>query len=90
MLFWVLRTAMLRRWSMLALHFGAMLVFFFGFLKYFRHSETAFGRQMANVSNHCPGLVIAYDAFPSGHPAEANAIVNNPLQLTVSVFLHAR
>jgi hypothetical protein len=58
MLFWGLCAGMIRRLSVLAMHF-AMLVLLFGFLEYFRRSETASGWQMSNVANHRPGFIIA-------------------------------
>lgn len=75
---------------MLLFHIGALFVFFFCLLKHLRRSQAAFRREVANVANDVPGFLVRQNAFPSWHTTKSDAIVDDPLQLTISVLLHAR
>src|SRR5919202_361258 len=80
----------LRSWVVLLIRFPAVFVFFFSLLEYFWATEATFGRQAANVANDVPRFLVTEDAFPAWHATEPNAIVDDPLQLAVSVALYAR
>src|SRR2546430_17437026 len=43
---------------------------------------------MANVVDHTPHLVIVKKSFPRRHSAHTDAILDNPFQLAVRVFLN--
>src|SRR5512133_3154117 len=83
--------SMRMRWSVslvLMLVGGAVLVLLFSFAEERRSAEAAFGRQVADVADDRPGFVFVQHAFPPGHPGEANAVVDDPFQLSIGVVLH--
>jgi len=64
-----------------------VFVLFLLFLVDRRNPETALCRQVAEVMNNSPHLIVAQNAFPGGHSGWADAIVDNRLQLAVRVVL---
>jgi hypothetical protein len=52
-----------------------------------RNSDTAFLGQVTEIPDDMPHPLIAEDSFPTRHPAEADAVLNNPFQLAIGVFL---
>ncbi len=65
-----------------------VLVLRFCFEEYFGRAQTSLRGQVTNVADEQPGFLIAHNSFPTGHVAEPDAIVDDPLQLAISIFLH--
>src|ERR1700730_1730717 len=68
-------------------YYGAMV--FVRFLIDWRHAETALGRQMADIENNLPDLIVAEDVVPRRHSGRRDAVADDPPELAVPVFLHA-
>jgi hypothetical protein len=51
-------------------------------------AEAAFGGQVTEVANNVPHLLVFEEAFPAGHSRIADAVLNDPLQLTIAVILN--
>jgi hypothetical protein len=52
-----------------------------------RFPDTAWWREMTDVADDRPDLLVAQDAFRSGHAAGAYAVVDHPFELAVGVAL---
>src|SRR5947209_15985761 len=53
-----------------------------------RRAQASFGRQMAHVEHYFPHLIIVQNAVPSRHAGRPDAILDDPLQLPIFVFLY--
>src|SRR5215469_12111865 len=51
-------------------------------------AKAARGRQMAEVGDDRPHLVITQDALGPRHPRWADAVIDDPFQLPVGILLH--
>lgn len=67
------------------LHCFVLLCFFF---KDLRNTQTAFGRKVPQITDDLPHLVIFQDALPARHARRANAVIDDPFQLAICVFLN--
>ena len=65
-----------------------VLVFFLLFFINTGNSQASLGRQMADVVNDFPHLVIVENALPRGHSGGIDAVINYPFELPVSVVLN--
>ena len=54
-----------------------------------RLTEAPARRQITNVNEHGPHLVVGEDAFGSGHSGRPQAVFDHPVKLPVAVCLHA-
>src|SRR6516164_2152335 len=61
---------------------------FFAFFEHCRNALTPFFREMTQEANNAPHFFILKHALPARHTAEANAVLDNPLELTVLVLLN--
>ena len=73
------------RCSMLVFH-GFVLFGFF--LEDVRRAEAASSREVTDIADHLPHLIVFQNAFPSRHSGRPNPIFDNPLQLAVGIFLN--
>ena len=65
-----------------------LLVLFFAFFVDGGNALTPFLRKMPQEAHDAPHLVIVKLAVPAGHAAEANAVLDNPFQLSIGVLLN--
>src|SRR5262245_7561122 len=65
-----------------------LLVLFVFFLEDGGLSEASLFRQMADVADYLPHLVVFDNSFPGGHAGGVYSINQNPVQLAIGVGLH--
>jgi hypothetical protein len=58
------------------------------FFEDLRNSQAAFGRKVPQITDNLPHFVVFQDPFPSRHSGRANAVIDDPLQLAIRVFLN--
>src|ERR1022692_4821101 len=64
------------------------LMLFFAFFEYRWNALATFLREMPNESHNDPHFVVLEHTLPPGHAAEANAVFDDPLELSVLVLLN--
>lgn len=64
------------------------LVLFFFLFENFGNSQAAFLRQVADVTDDLPHLVVFENAFPGRHSRRIDAINDNLMQLAVGIILN--
>src|SRR5664279_2055161 len=64
------------------------LMFFFAFFENLRNALTTLLGEMTNESHDAPHFVILEHTLPAGHAAEANAVFDDPFELSVFVLLN--
>jgi hypothetical protein len=56
--------------------------------KYFRNAETSFLRQMSNIEDYLPHLIVLEKSLPTRHSRHADPVFDDPFQLAVGVLLN--
>src|SRR5689334_23277333 len=67
------------------LHFLMLFLFLF---ENFGSTQTAFLRQMANITHDLPHFVVFENSFPRWHSGWINSIHDNPMQLPIAITLN--
>ena len=67
-----------------------LLVFVFTFFENRWNALAAFRGKLSQEPNNAPHLIVLKLALPARHATEANSVFNDPLELSVFVFLNHR